>query len=338
MYGVESSAMDTQKIRQVIEITRSGSFTRAAKQLGTSQPALSRSIARLEDILGAPLFERSGEGASPTPLAEFIVSRGELAIHAIAALDHDARMLARGAAGRLVLGVGPYITELLLAPLTERLMREFPALSLRTVTHFGRDLLELLSDRKIDLVLGARGDRSTDEVEQVAGLRVTPLFTSRVFFFTRPDHPCAKPEHRLKLIELLEFPFAGPGLTKQQLDIFPAPLARRQRHNLNAVMTHNHNVVKHLMLTSNVIGYAIGNIYSNEIREGHLVRLSVDREWPHYCAAFANPESRHSVIVERCIEIAGELAKDLNLDFEPSPKINPKGSPKQRAVRLSPNS
>lgn len=313
--------MDIQKIRQVVEISRLGSFTRAAKHLGTSQPALSRSIARLEDMLGAPLFERSGEGARPTPLAQYIVSRGDLAIRSIAALEHEARMLAKGAAGRLVLGVGPLVGELLLSPLCERLIREFPALSLRIVTHYGQDLLTLLGERKVDLVLGASGDRSNNDAEEITGIRAVQLFKSRVFFFSRPDHPIASRGRRLKPVELLQYPFAGAGLTKQQRDEFPAELTRAQRHNLNAMMISDLDVIKHLMLTSDTIGYALGQIYLEDMHQGRIARLDVEYSGLHYCEAFTNQESHHSLVVERCIAIATEVAEAMNLDCTPSPRI-----------------
>jgi DNA-binding transcriptional LysR family regulator len=313
-------AMDIQKIRQVIEISRLGSFTRAAKHLGTSQPALSRSIARLEDMLGAPLFERSGEGARPTPLAQYIVSRGDLAIRGIAALEQEARMLAKGSAGRLVLGVGPFVGELLLAPLSERLMREFPALSLRIVTHYGQDLIALLNERKVDLALAASGDRANNDAEETTGIRAVHLFKSHIHFFARPDHPIVARERRLDPVELLDYPFAGAGLTKQQRDEFPAELTKAQRHNLNAAMIQDNDVVRHLVLTTDTIGYGLSQFFLNDIREGRIVRLNVGYEGLHYCEAFTNPESRHSPIVERCIAIAIELAENMNMDCTPPPR------------------
>ena len=311
------SAMDIQKIRQVIEISRLGSFTRAAKHLGTSQPALSRSIARLEDQLGAPLFERSGEGARPTPLAQYIVSRGDLAIRSIAALEQEARMMAKGSAGRLVLGVGPFVGELLLAPLSERLMREFPALSLRILTHYGQDLISLLNERKIDLALAASGDRTNNDAEETTGIRAVHLFKSHIHFFTHPSHPLALRGRRLDPIELLEYPFAGAGLTKQQRDEFPADLTKAQRHNLNAAMIQDNDVVRHLILTTDTIGYGLSQFFRNDIREGRVVRLDVKYVGLHYCEAFTSPESSHSPIVERCLSIAIELAENMNMDCTP---------------------
>lgn len=309
--------MDIQKIRQVIEISRLGSFTRAAKHLGTSQPALSRSIARLEDQLGAPLFERSGEGARPTALAQYIVSRGDLAIRSIAALEHEARMMAKGSAGRLVLGVGPFVGELLLAPLSERLMREFPALSLRIVTHYGQDLISLLNERKIDLALAASGNRTNNDAEEITGIRAVHLFKSHIHFFTRPGHPLAMRSRRLDPIELLDYPFAGAGLTKQQRDEFPADLTKAQRHNLNAAMIQDNDVVRHLILTTDTIGYGLSQFFRNDIRESRVARLDVKYEGLHYCEAFTSPESFHSPIVERCIAIAIELAENMNMDCTP---------------------
>ena len=48
--------MNSQQIAYFLEVVRQGSFTKAAQVLYTSQPSLSRQIARLEDEFGAELF------------------------------------------------------------------------------------------------------------------------------------------------------------------------------------------------------------------------------------------------------------------------------------------
>ncbi len=53
-------------LRAFLLVSETRSFHRAAEILHVSQPALSRSIARIEDQLGAVLFERAGDGAKPT--------------------------------------------------------------------------------------------------------------------------------------------------------------------------------------------------------------------------------------------------------------------------------
>lgn len=54
--------MNSQQIAYFLEVVRQGSFTKAAQRLYTSQPSLSRQIARLEEELGSELFNRSRSG------------------------------------------------------------------------------------------------------------------------------------------------------------------------------------------------------------------------------------------------------------------------------------
>jgi DNA-binding transcriptional LysR family regulator len=60
---------DWTLVRSFLAVLDTGSMSGAAKRLGTHQPTLSRQVATLEAQLGAPLFERTGRGASPTALA-----------------------------------------------------------------------------------------------------------------------------------------------------------------------------------------------------------------------------------------------------------------------------
>lgn len=60
---------DWSLVRSFLAVLDAGSMSAAAKRLGARQPTLSRQIAALEDQLGAPLFERTGRGATPTALA-----------------------------------------------------------------------------------------------------------------------------------------------------------------------------------------------------------------------------------------------------------------------------
>lgn len=86
-------------------VAEEGSTVAAAKRLYVSQPAVTRAIHDLEDILGVPLFERTPSGMRPTEMAEPFVE------HARAALSHIRRAhahvgeMANGTRGRVVVGV-----------------------------------------------------------------------------------------------------------------------------------------------------------------------------------------------------------------------------------------
>jgi len=83
---------DWSLVRSFLAVLDAGSVTAAAKRLGAQQPTLSRHVAELEAQLGAPLFERTGRGVTPTTAA--------LAIAAAARRMEDAALgVVRGLAG-----------------------------------------------------------------------------------------------------------------------------------------------------------------------------------------------------------------------------------------------
>ena len=53
--------MEIQQLRYFLEVARLGNMTKAAEKLHIAQPALSQSIKRLEQDLGAPVFQRNGK-------------------------------------------------------------------------------------------------------------------------------------------------------------------------------------------------------------------------------------------------------------------------------------
>lgn len=72
---VRSGMPSMEQLLAVVTIARVGSFTRAAGELGLSQPALSRQVIGFEKLLGARLFERVGRSVRLTPGGEEIVQR-----------------------------------------------------------------------------------------------------------------------------------------------------------------------------------------------------------------------------------------------------------------------
>ena len=65
--------MELEQLRHLIRVAETGKFTRAAETIGLSQPALSRSIARLEDELGQPVFERQTRQVVPTDAGRILL-------------------------------------------------------------------------------------------------------------------------------------------------------------------------------------------------------------------------------------------------------------------------
>src|ERR1700747_652154 len=125
-----------------VRVVEAGSFSGAAKQLRLGQPAVSKTIAQLEEWLGVRLLLRSTHGLTPTEAGRNFYERAKGAIEEA----DEAELTARGAAatlsGRLrICGPLPF-PRLLVMPRLSTFLTEHPSL----------DVDVLLDDRDIDLI------------------------------------------------------------------------------------------------------------------------------------------------------------------------------------------
>ena len=145
--------MELRDLRSFVAVAQHSNFSRAAEQLGVSQPALSEQIRKLEDELGAPLFERtsrgallSDAGAAFLPQARAVLAQADVAADAV-------RMVAHGVAGTLTLGFIDSAAVGILPPLIRRFSARYPHVKLRLHELGSRRQLAAVESGEIDVGL-----------------------------------------------------------------------------------------------------------------------------------------------------------------------------------------
>jgi LysR family pca operon transcriptional activator len=131
-----------------------GSLLKASAALGLSQPALSRSLAELEAIVDARLFERHARGVRPTEAGVVLIRLARRILAEIGRAEDALDALGVAGGGTVAVGVLPVAAVGVLPGALIRLKATHPGLKVRL--HQGRmeDLLPLLAAREIDLVVG----------------------------------------------------------------------------------------------------------------------------------------------------------------------------------------
>src|SRR5688500_17255644 len=126
------------ELRHLVLIATHGTFTEAARQAHLSQPALSASVARLEENMRARLLHRGAGGTRLTAAGEALLPRARAAL---AAVEEGKRAVAEVMglrAGEVRLGAGATICTYYLPPILARFRRAHPGVVLK--------LRELLTD------------------------------------------------------------------------------------------------------------------------------------------------------------------------------------------------
>ena len=106
--------MELTRLRHILAVARTGSFSRAAEEERITQPALSRSIAAFEQRHGVILFDRGRGGAHPTPAGRLVIEQARRLLSATNDLERSLRLYGTGEAGRLAFGLGPLLASLFL--------------------------------------------------------------------------------------------------------------------------------------------------------------------------------------------------------------------------------
>src|SRR6185437_8541527 len=106
--------MDLRDLAYFEVIADLGHMGRAGDKLGRTQPALTKCIQRLEEIVGADLFERTGRGIKLTPVGEILLSRARRMRETMEESLREVTDFAAGAAGHVSIGCGATMGEYLL--------------------------------------------------------------------------------------------------------------------------------------------------------------------------------------------------------------------------------
>ncbi|WP_205965213.1 LysR family transcriptional regulator [Paraburkholderia flava] len=176
--------MITEDLRSFVVVIDEASLTRAADMLCVTQSAVSRRIQRLEESLGAELFDRNSKPPKPTALAQRIYA---YAIPLLRDLDRLLEVPVENAApsGTFRLGMTQVVEEIVLFDAVMQLKAVFPALDVRLHTEHSSTLQQQMLSGTLDaavLVLPSRA-QPADGIE---GRRLTTLDVLVVQSRTQP--------------------------------------------------------------------------------------------------------------------------------------------------------
>jgi DNA-binding transcriptional LysR family regulator len=144
------------QLRTFAVVAQAGSFVRAAKMLGISQPAVSEQIKSLEDCLNRLLFERR-RGAQPqlTDEGEDVLRSATSILKACdGLLELHGKIVDKSV--ELKVSIGPYLRDTCIKPLIPHLYREFPGIEIDLLSPGSyADNLRMIAEGALDLAFSA---------------------------------------------------------------------------------------------------------------------------------------------------------------------------------------
>jgi DNA-binding transcriptional LysR family regulator len=117
-------------VQLFIRVVETGSFSRAAADMGITQPTATKAVAAMEARLGARLLHRSTRGVTPTEVGQLYYDKCKLIAREIEDADNLATLLQGGLGGTLRISTSVAFGRRVLTPLVLRYMREHPQLQI----------------------------------------------------------------------------------------------------------------------------------------------------------------------------------------------------------------
>ncbi|MDI6871974.1 MAG: selenium metabolism-associated LysR family transcriptional regulator [Bacillota bacterium] len=222
--------VNLRQLEAFVAVVEQRNFTRAAKTLAISQPAVSFLIHSLEEHLGVQLLERLGRQVRLTPAGEVVYAEAKNILAAQERMHEALASLNSLQAGRVVVGASTIPGEYVLPRLAGEFKALYPRVKIALRIGESTKVAEWLLDRTVDLgVVGVTVDNPQ--------LRFTRIFSDELVVVMPAGHPlAAQPE--IALEELVKEPFVLRGAGSGTRQIFEHALleAGLSPDRLNAVM------------------------------------------------------------------------------------------------------
>jgi LysR family transcriptional regulator, hydrogen peroxide-inducible genes activator len=191
--------MEIHQLRYFRAVAEHRSFTQAAKREHVSQPSLSHQIMKLEDELGAKLFNRKGHLVDLTSYGKAFLPKIESILQQLQDAQTQIREMAKIEKGKVTLGVIPTIAPFLLPNVLASFLKQHPQIELKVKEECSGVLLRELREKTIDLALMPLPVNAED-------ISCIELMRERLFAIVCENHPLQH-EKQITLQQLSGAPF-----------------------------------------------------------------------------------------------------------------------------------
>jgi LysR family transcriptional regulator of abg operon len=240
------------QIRDFIAVAESGSISGAARKLGVSQPAITKSVRELEHALKVSLLQRTNRGVVLTMYGRVLFERARRAHLEIAKAEQEIAQLAGKSADQISFGIGPFAAILLVPDAFASFRQRFAIDDLRIVEGFVHVLVPLVRQGILDFAIGPRLATEAD-----TGVRFRPLFQHEQIVVGRKGHPQAEAKtfSQLLAIQWLSFePRAQTQLMFTKLGLPPPTI----------VECESYSAFVKLLSTTDMLGMASTRLLENQ--------------------------------------------------------------------------
>ena len=176
--------LKTRQLLLLLALEDEGNINRAAQVLNITQPAASKLLKDLEDMLGVSLFDRMPRGMRPTWYGETMIRHARVALASLGQAHDEIQALKAGSFGQVSVGAITAPGLSLLPMAVALLKREQPSLRVSLQIETSDVLMERLAQGKLDMLVARLFER-----HDKTALRYEALTEEPVCAVTRPGHP-----------------------------------------------------------------------------------------------------------------------------------------------------
>jgi LysR family pca operon transcriptional activator len=272
-------------LRCFLAVADLGSVTRAAEQMGTVQPSVSRSIRELEDEIGTALFERTSSGLAMNTAGQLLYSYVN---NGLGQVDLGLKTM-RGqiVKQRVSAYILPNVIRVVMPGAAARFKTLYPTIDITMKATTGGGLLEHVRMGDADFSFGR-----IQSAAAMQGLNFEHLYSEPLVFFVRAGHPLLGMRD-ISIHDINEFPVVHPlenTIIREELDRFI--ISKGLSRFSNRLETISFEFARNIITVSDAIVFLpLGGI-KRELHNGNVKILDYCRDELHGSVGLTTPTMR----------------------------------------------
>jgi LysR family hydrogen peroxide-inducible transcriptional activator len=281
--------MEIEQLRHFVRVAEAENFTRAAAQVGLSQPALSRSIARLEEELGQPLFERQTRKVVLNDVGRLLIERTRNILLMVD--DLKAEIRDDGQSGKVRVAAIPTVAPYFLPECLRSFHRQFPRAQLIVQEATTESLLKKVTDGDVDVAIGALPIH-------MKYFDIEPLFEEELLLVTSSEHPLTR-KKSVNVSDIAEYPFVLLDEAHCLSDNVISFCRQKSCHPVSVERTTQLSMVQELVALGHGVSLVPAMARARDTSTTRVYRSLTGQKPTRTIAMISNPYRYHSHIVRR---------------------------------------